>query len=272
MKPLVSRDESVDASLRDRLDSEVHVWREQLDRPDAERIKLYSLLSPDERERASRFRLSRDRDAYVVARGRLREILSFYLNRDPAGIRFRYSPTGKPALASGQETGGIQFNVAHSYRQAVIAVTWNRRVGVDLEYMDVRAVLTIADEFFSPGEKSAYAKLLPEERMTAFFLWWTRKEAFVKALGEGLSVPLDQFEVSFHPGEPAALRWTGWDSQAPDRWRLEDLALDPGYTGTLAVEGWEWTLVYAGEPTAHETDLWEGNAGHQKKDHPESAY
>lgn len=236
----------MDESLPDRLETEVHVWRERLDRPEIERIGLSSLLSLDEKERAARFRFARDRDSYIVARGRLRQILGYYLNREPAGICFRYSPAGKPALAGGLESSGIQFNVAHSHRQAVVAVTRNRRVGVDLEYRDARAAQTAADGFFSPGEKIQYEKLPPEARPAAFFLWWTRKEAFMKALGEGLSVPLDQFEVSLVPGEPAALCWTGWDFQAPGRWRLVDLDVDPCYTGALAVEGWEWTLRYAG--------------------------
>lgn len=226
------------------LDHAVHVWRERLDCPEDERDRFQAWLSPDEKERAARFRFARDRDAYIVARGRLRQILSGYLDRMPTGIRFTYSPAGKPGLEPGPETADIQFNLAHSRRRAVYAVTRNRRVGVDLEYRDARAALAIADGFFAPAEKAGYDRLPPEVHETAFFLWWTRKEAFLKALGSGLSIPLDQFEVSLAPGEPAALHGTGWDSAEAERWRLVDLEVERDYAGALAVEGRDWELIY----------------------------
>ena len=162
--------------------------------------------------------------------GRLRQILSGYLT-NANRIRFTYSPAGKPGLEPGPETADIQFNLAHSRRRAVYAVTRNRRVGVDLEYRDLRAARTIADGFFAPAEKAGYDRLPPEVRETAFFLWWTRKEAFLKALGGGLSIPLDQFEVSLAPGEPAALHGTGWDLAEAERWRLVDLEVERDYAG-----------------------------------------
>ena len=101
------------------LDHAVHVWRERLDCPEDERVRFQAWLSPDEKERAARFRFARDRDAYIVARGRLRQILSGYLGRMPTEIRFTYSPTGKPGLEPGPEAADIQFNLAHSRRRAV---------------------------------------------------------------------------------------------------------------------------------------------------------
>ncbi|MFB3787162.1 MAG: 4'-phosphopantetheinyl transferase superfamily protein [bacterium] len=229
------------------LDHAVHVWRERLDRPEAEKDRLYTLLSPDERERAARFRFARDRDSYIVARGRLRHILSGYLDWNPNQIRFTYSPAGKPALDKDLEPGGIQFNLAHSYRRVVYSITRNRRVGVDLEYRYARTAQTVVEGYFAPGEKVRYERLSPEARETAFFVWWTRKEAFLKALGMGLSIPLDQFEVSLAPEEPAAVCWTGWNPSEAGRWRLLDLEVAADYAGALAVEGWDWDLVYVDE-------------------------
>ncbi len=224
-------------------EDEVHVWRAHLDLAPAQVRELLRTLTPDERARARRFRFRRDRDRFIVARGVLRAILGRYLGVDPGRLRFRYSPYGKPALADEFEDEGIRFNLAHSQGIALYAVSRGRDVGVDVEY--VRADLAderIAERFFSPREVAMLRAVPAEQRREAFFHCWTRKEAYVKARGEGLSLPLDQFDVSLAPGEPAALLSTPGDPPEVTRWSLRALDPGPGYIAALAVEGNGWRL------------------------------
>jgi len=257
---------------------DVHVWRISLDLVPERIDDLQRTLAPDERERAGRFYFQRDRDRFIVAHGALRDILGRYLRVEPGQVRFCYSSHGKPACAigmapsairmapsairmapnaigmapsaigggrdtSGGDSGGLRFNLAHSHRLALCAVTRGREVGIDLEY--VRADLAderIAERFFSTREVAALRAVPKGARLQAFFNCWTRKEAYVKARGEGLSMPLDQFDVSLAPGEPAALVSTPTDPQEASRWSLQDISPAPGYVAAIAVEGRDWVL------------------------------
>ncbi|MCA1613545.1 MAG: 4'-phosphopantetheinyl transferase superfamily protein [Acidobacteria bacterium] len=227
---------------------EVHVWRVRLDQDEAALRKLSALLAEDEMQRAGGFHFQRDHDHFVAARGALRDILGRYTGLAPRLLRFTYEKHGKPALSP--ETGGrlLRFNLAHSHGLALCAVTLGRAVGVDLELVKEEfAGIEIAERFFSPHEVAALRALAPGERATAFFDCWTRKEAYIKARGEGLSHPLHSFAVSLTPGEPAALLCTDDDPPEAARWSM--LALSPGgpYRAALAVEGtppstrcWNW--------------------------------
>jgi 4'-phosphopantetheinyl transferase len=219
------------------------VWRASLDL-DAARIQdLHCTLTPDEQERADRFHFQKDRDHYIVARGTLRAILGRYLVVEPSALRFCYSSYGKPALAETFGGNELSFNLAHSHQLALYAVTRRREIGVDLEY--VRADFAdegIAERFFSPREVAALRTVPQNLRKEAFFNCWTRKEAYVKAIGEGLSMPLDQFDVSLAPGEPALLMSTRKDPQEAARWSLQALFPGSGYVAALAVEGHSWQL------------------------------
>jgi 4'-phosphopantetheinyl transferase len=178
----------------------------------------------------------------------LRAILGLYLDMAPRYLSFRYSSHGKPALA--WESGGnaIRFNMSHSRGVALYAVTRDREVGIDLEFIrrDLE-VDQIAERFFSRRETVTLRALPTDLREYAFFLCWTRKEAYIKARGEGLSLPLDQFDVSLTPGEPAALLSTHPDSEEALRWSLHELPLASDYVAALALEGhsrslscWQW--------------------------------
>jgi len=215
---------------------DVHVWLASLDVAGSRLKALARTLSGDERERARRYHFRRDRDRYVVCRGVLREILGVYLDRSADSIRLRYRAHGKPALAGEGERNGLRFNVARSGGMALYAVAWGREVGVDLESIRPElATAEIAEQFFSPGEVEALRALHAGEWTDAFFACWTRKEAYVKATGGGLSTGLDTFEVSLAPGAPAALlRAPGAEAS---RWSLRELTPRPGYIGALAVEG-----------------------------------
>jgi 4'-phosphopantetheinyl transferase len=224
--------------------AEVHVWRASLD-PDPSGIApLQHTLSADELQRASRFRFPRDRRRFTVARGVLRDILGRYLDVPPSDIKFRYSAYGKPALADGFDAAGVQFNISHSHEMALFAVTCNREIGVDVEYLgrEVRGE-DIAERFFSVHERTVLRALPAAAKHQAFLNCWTRKEAYIKAHGEGLSLPLDQFDVSLAPGEPAALLATHSDPQEAQRWSLRALDPGPDYAAALAVEGHGWELT-----------------------------
>lgn len=217
--------------------NEVHVWRASVDEFLPQLNGFFLTLAAEEQTRAARFQFQRDREHFIVAHGLLREILCTYLSRSPQCLAFWYRSHGKPALAreSGEDT--IFFNMAHSYGVVIYAVARAREVGIDLEFIRRGLeVEQIADRFFSPGEVAALRALPTEFRENAFFTCWARKEAYIKARGGGLSLPLDQFQVSLNPGEPAALLTAETPGEAR-RWSLQDLPPVPGYATALAVEG-----------------------------------
>jgi 4'-phosphopantetheinyl transferase len=213
----------------------VHVWRASLDQSPSQVAFFRNSLDDDERSRADRFYFSRDRERFIVARGVLRALLGRYLGKAPQSLSFSYSTHGKPALASESGADAIRFNLSHSHGTALYAVTRGRELGVDLEFIrrDLEAA-QIAERFFSHSEIAALRALPPSLRQYAFFLCWTRKEAYIKARGEGLSMPLDQFDVSLILGEPAALLRTQPDADEALRWSLCNLTLAPGYAAALA--------------------------------------
>jgi 4'-phosphopantetheinyl transferase len=223
-------------------EGEVHVWRARLDTDADRRAMLATLLSADERERAGRFVFDRDRDRYVVGRGSLRMLLGRYLETPPAQLRFTYGPRGKPALAAGAPALP-HFNLAHSGDLAVYALALERDVGVDVEAVRPDfATDAIARRFFSPHEVAALRALSAAQRVTAFFSCWTRKEAYIKAQGDGLSLPLDSFDVTLGPDVPAALVSTRPDTAEASRWSLAALTPGDGYAGAVVTAGSDWQL------------------------------
>ena len=221
----------------------IHVWRASLDENPSQLALFRSTLDDAERSRADRFYFSRDRERFIVARGVLRALLGRYLDRSPESLSFTYSTHGKPALASEFGEDAIRFNLSHSNGTALYAFTRGREIGVDLEFIrcDLEAE-QIAERFFSQSEIATLRALPPALRKYAFFLCWTRKEAYIKARGEGLSMPLDQFDVSLIPGEPAALLSTQLDPDEALGWSLRNLTLASGYAAALAAKGRDWTL------------------------------
>jgi 4'-phosphopantetheinyl transferase len=234
--------------------NEVHVWRATLDLPVSCVHSLGQTLAADERTRAKQFHFPIDRRRFIVTRGILRAILGSYLAQDPRTLQFCYSEYGKPLLASKPGSDTLSFNVTHSDGMALYAIIRNRNVGVDLEYvsMDV-AWEQIAERFFSPGEVSALRTAPRQMQQEAFFCCWTRKEAYLKARGLGLSLPLNQFDVSVTPGAPAAILSTREGDQDISCWSLFDVFPGSGYVAALAVEGssfrlkcWQWPEVKEG--------------------------
>jgi 4'-phosphopantetheinyl transferase len=220
---------------------EVHIWSASLDVPDDRIRNLWAILSPDEVERAERLRTEKNRKRFVVARGILREILAKILDIPPSSVRFETSIHGKPALATEHSTAGIQFNLSHSHDLALYAVTRSRRVGIDLEYVRDIDADVIAQHFFSREECANLRRIPADQQRDAFFRCWTRKEAYIKARGEGLTRPLQSFEVSILPETPQLL-WCEDDPTEIDRWSFANVSPCAGYEATLAVEGHDWAL------------------------------
>jgi 4'-phosphopantetheinyl transferase len=222
---------------------EVHVWRATLAWPEAAADRLKQCLSADERDRMDRFRFERDRRRYLIGRGLLRSLLGRYLVLAPQDLRFENTAAGKPHLTAGQ--GQLQFNLAHSGEYVLIAITDGRAVGIDVEEIsDDFDAGEVAAHFFSSHEQRELETLTGRARIEAFFECWTRKEAYLKARGDGLLSLLDQFDVSLRPGEPARLIATRPDPGEARRWQLSGLDVADGYKGALAVEGQGSTLRF----------------------------
>ncbi len=222
---------------------EVHVWRAGLDRPKARVESLLHTLAPDEKARAERFHFEKDRDSFIVARVTLKRVLGRYLGLPPAKLRFSYNAYGKPALANNSGADALRFNLSHSHQLMICAVTCGRDIGIDLEHLrSDLAELQIAEQFFSSQEVAVLCALPVEQQTKAFFNCWTRKEAYTKARGEGLSFALNQFDVQLAPGESAALLRNRGDAREVSRWSLQELIPAPDYVGALAVEGHAWRL------------------------------
>jgi 4'-phosphopantetheinyl transferase len=219
----------------------IHVWQLDLE-VDADRLaQLRATLAADEMERADRFYFERDRVRFAAGRGLLREILGHYLAIPPARLAFAYNQYGKPSL-TGDHTDALSFNLSHSGAMGLVAVRLCGELGVDLEeYRPGKGDGNVAEQYFSPREVVCLRAVPEALRTRAFLNCWTRKEAYIKARGMGLSIPLDSFDVTLTPGEPAALLRTA-DPADRNRWRLRDLALGDGLVGAIVAAGRDWTF------------------------------
>lgn len=225
------------------LENEVHVWRASLETASDSRAALQRCLSPDEVQRANTFYFEKDRQHWIVAHGILRTLLGIYLHVDPTEIQFATNEYGKPSIVSPASGIDLYFNLAHSGDLALYAFSIGREVGVDVEYMRTGIDYEeLAHHYFSPYENEQLQTLPISVREEAFFSCWSRKEAYIKARGKGLSLPLDQFDVSLIPGKPALLLASREDAEATAHWMLHALYPGPRYAGALVVEGFDWGL------------------------------
>jgi 4'-phosphopantetheinyl transferase len=221
----------------------VDLWRIGLE-ADPQKIRsFYEYLSKDERSKARQFVFERDRRRYIAGRGSLRAILSEYVGIAPSSLRFRYGSRGKPGLDLPSDER-LFFNLSHSEELCILAVTVAGEVGADVEHARPLANEETAKLFFSPAETVELLSLSGPQREAGFFNCWTRKEAFLKARGEGLSTPLGSFDVSLKPGEPARLIRTAEDADEAPRWTLKDVEVPAGYYASVALRVPDFELVY----------------------------
>ena len=217
---------------------QVHIWKANLDQDAAPLDSLLEKLDYDERDRASRFHHRLDRSRYVMSRWVLREILGSLLSVEPEKLYFSYTSQGKPYLPDSNGVGNLAFNMARSGGLAIYAVTRGLQVGIDIEKLrSVPYWTSVARHFFSSRELETLESLPENEQDRAFFACWTRKEAFLKAVGTGLgSYPLDSFDVSLRPGEPARLLDTRSNPEDVQRWSLVDVNPRSEYVAALCME------------------------------------
>ena len=222
---------------------EVHVWNAHLDLPSARAEQLTPVLSEDERGRAGRFHFAKDRAHFIHTRCVLRVLLGRYLNVPPADVTFLYGRTGKPELSPAFHDTNLQFNLSHSHGQLLFAIARHCAIGVDIERirpeMDIEG---IAERFFSFAETEQLRALTGLGKRAGFFNGWTRKEAYLKARGEGIGEGLDQFAVSLTPGKPARLLFDLRDAGAVSCWSIHDLNTSFGFSAALVVEGADLAL------------------------------
>jgi 4'-phosphopantetheinyl transferase len=211
---------------------EVHIWGIWLTASDAALVSYRSTLSLDERDRAERYSFENLRRSFTLSRGGLRILLAHYLGCPPNEIELVCGPKGKPAL---RDSSRIRFNASHSGQMALYAFTLDCELGVDVEHFrELDDAELIAARFFSAAEVSELLSLKSDDRGLAFFRCWTRKEAYIKAIGDGLAIPLNRFQVTLLPGAPARFVQIAGDMGTASDWTLHHLDLSPGYVGALA--------------------------------------
>jgi 4'-phosphopantetheinyl transferase len=236
----VERERNADA-FRELDERDVGVWVVNVDVTAEAQRRCDALLSQDERARAQRFLFDRDRRRFAVARGALRVLLGYCLHVPGDEIRFGYSPTGKPQLTGVGDGQGVHFNVSHSGDLALIALCAREEPGVDVELVrELRDMERIVRRFFCPEEVEQWLELPDDLRTRAFFDCWTRKEAYVKALGAGLQLSLDAFQVFFRPGETPGINVRDDGGERP--WSIFDVSPSERYAGALAIRGGEWQV------------------------------
>jgi len=224
--------------------NDVHLWLAKLDQSEECVEKLSQILSKEEQRKSERFHYEKDRNNFIVTHGVLRKILSRYLGIEPNRLQFGYHSHGKPFVFGKSNSEEICFNISHSRNLSLYALVRSRQLGVDLEYIrPIPEADHIVAEIFSSYERAMWQQLPENQKQEAFFHIWTGKEAYIKARGEGLSMPLDQFDVLCTPDEPGIRCLANEASDDSSLWSLRTLQLEPNYAATLVVEGHDWQLT-----------------------------
>ena len=224
---------------------DVHIWRAFFDVWQAEIPSLTSVLSTDEKERASRFYFEKDRSSSIISRSLLRILLGRYCSLDPKNIEFKYNDYGKPIFVQDNQHVPLYFNLAHSHNTVIYAFTLINSVGIDVEYMRTNIEYEqLAQHYFSPFEIAQLQAVPDTQQCKAFYAGWTRKEAYIKARGKGLSIALDLFDVTLQPDMPARLVACREEPQAVPRWSLCALPAEDQYASALALDGQYEQLHY----------------------------
>ena len=227
-------------SMEKKTNSIIDVWFASLDQPPAIVAEYATFLSADEQDRADRYAFARDSRRFIVGRGLLRILLAQLLDIAPQQVAIMYGQYGKPKVANNRS---IQFNLSNSEDIVLVAIGDSRRVGIDIEYKKhLPNMGQIVDRFFSPRERYVFHQLPAAQRQAAFYYGWTRKEAYIKAIGEGLSCPLHEFDVTIRNNVPVALLAVRHGVQSARRWSLKNLDLWPDYAAAIVAEGNDWAV------------------------------
>ena len=223
----------------DRRRDVIHVLEADLNRPLCGAMEL---LDDTERIRAARFVFEKDRNRFVVSHALTRHAIANCLGCEPASVQFDTDSNGKPFLVNAPQE--LRFNISHTSDRAMIAIAWGQEVGIDIEKHRPLNVLELAQRFFAPGEVLELQSAPPQEQLPAFFRCWTRKESFVKAIGKGLRLPLDQFCVSVNDTDCKSLLLDcDFDSDMLKKVRIVDLQVPVGYSAALTASADAWTVV-----------------------------
>lgn len=223
----------------------VHVWQIGLDRPVVERQALEAWLSPAEQKRARDSYGEQACQRFIVARGMLRNLVGYYLQCDPHELQLVFGAYGKPEINPQQNKRALHFNLSHAEDMALFAFSWEREVGIDVEYLRPLAEAErIVARFFSEREQADFSRVPPDQKLVAFYAAWTRKEAYIKATGRGFSQSLRRLSVSLLPDEPARLLSVAGEPAEVHRWHFQTFQPTAECVAALAVEGQGWQLAY----------------------------
>ncbi len=223
----------------------IDVWLTRIDLSDEEIKKYVETLSEDEKVRAAKFSVPYKYDEYVVSRGLLRKALSHVLKQDPLDFQFEYTESNKPYLSQKNINGSIAFNLSHSHGRALIAISVDRNMGIDIEKIRPEVEYEkLAGRFFSEAEYAALMLLPSAERIKAFFATWTRKEAFVKAVGKGIAFGLSEFDVNVDAHAQPLMLATRWNPADVSTWLMTNIDVEDNYCACIATDGGEFQLRY----------------------------
>jgi 4'-phosphopantetheinyl transferase len=215
---------------------QVHIWRIDINQHLNDIINLLAILDNKEKQQAQRFKFNKDRNCLICSHAILRILLSKYLACVPKSITYEYNQYGKPMLSNNNNK--LHFNLSHSHQKAIIAITKDNPIGIDIEYMQTKQSLAeIAKRFFAAQEYHEYKQLPNKQKIHGFYNAWTRKEAFVKAIGEGITHPLKNFVVNLTPGTNAKILSIKNHETAPQDWQLHSFTVAEKYCAALAWEG-----------------------------------
>jgi 4'-phosphopantetheinyl transferase len=218
--------------------NEVHIWYVCLNQFDNYVDQMAQILSDIELKRAERFHFLQHRNQFITAHGLLRKLLADYMNIESDRITFEYSRNGKPYLSEKFSKEKIRFNLSHSNNYALFAISVEREIGVDIEQICEFADMDkIAEQVFSTKEIAILRSLPDSEKKRVFFIFWTRKEAYIKAIGKGISSALDTIDISSYPFNAAVSIDAGENSEDKNHWTIQDLLPLPGFAAAFAVEG-----------------------------------
>ena len=226
-------------------ENEVQIWKLKLPQQANFVAQSYHLLSEDEKNRAEKYKFNEDRDNFISSRGVLRIIAGKYLDVSPESIKFSYSSYGKPFLSLTEYPIRVNFNLSDTKGLVLYAFTLKNEIGIDVESLHkIMDMAAVASRFFSINEVQRLKHVALAKRDDAFLSCWTLKEAYIKAIGEGLSCPLDQFEMAFTEGQKPSLLYSQWDENEKERWQMYRIQAPEGYIASLAVEGRSHNLIY----------------------------